>query len=207
MEKLNNTIKIHAQIIIFLIIWAAIIFLSKTYDTNDLWPAVKQIPKAISAYAILGVIFTKWVWRWPLLQGWLIKVPDIQGTWRGTLKSDWVDPSTGKKLPPIPMILVIKQTFSNIKCTLMTKESVSHSMTADINYMSGGQDLYLTYNYTNRSKATIRERSPIHDGAVILKIIKNPGFCLEGEYWTSRNTKGEMSLNFESKTLLEKFDV
>ncbi len=205
MEKVNNTIKIHAQIIIFLIIWAIVLLISKTYSTIDLWSAIKQIPQAISGYVIVGILFTKWIWRWDLLQGWLIKVPDLQGTWRGELKSDWIDPFTSKDLAPIPIVLVIRQTFSTIKCTLMTQESTSYSTTADINYVSSGEDLYLTYNYTNRSKATIRDKSPIHDGAAILKIIKVPQRSLEGEYWTSRKTRGEMTLNFESETLAEKF--
>lgn len=205
MEKINNTIKIHAQIFTFLIIWGAVLLISQSYTTIDLWTTVKQIPQAISIYAIIGIIFTKWLWRWKFLQGWLIKIPDLQGTWRGELKSDWINPETGKGIDPIPMVLVIKQTFSSIKCTLMTKESTSYSTTADINVVPNGEDLYLTYNYTNRPKATIRDRSAIHDGASILKIISKPNRCLEGEYWTSRKTRGDMTLTFDSKDLTEKF--
>jgi hypothetical protein len=205
MVKINNTIKIHAQIFTFLIIWGVVLLISQSYTTIDLWTAVKQIPQAISIYAIIGIIFTKWLWRWKLLQGWLIKIPDLQGTWRGELKSDWINPETGKGIDPIPMVLVIRQTFSHIKCTLMTKESTSYSTTADINVVPNGEDLYLTYNYTNRPKATIRDRSAIHDGASILKIISKPNKCLEGEYWTSRRTRGEMTLTFDSKDLTEKF--
>ncbi len=205
MEKVNNTIKIHSQIITFLIIWSIVLLISKTYTTVNLWSAIKQIPQAISIYAIIGIIFTKWLWRWRLLQGWLIKIPDLQGTWKGELKSDWVNPETGKRTGSIPMILVIRQTFSSIKCTLMTKESTSYSTTADVNVVPGGEDLFLTYNYTNRSKAIVRDRSEIHDGASILKIIKKPEMRLEGEYWTSRKTIGDISLKFESKDLVEKF--
>lgn len=205
MEKINNTIKIHAQIFTFLIIWGAVLLITQTYSTIDLWTAIKQIPQAISIYAIIGIIFTKWLWRWKFLQGWLIKIPDLQGTWRGELKSDWINPETGKSIDPIPMVLVVKQTFSSIKCTLMTRESTSYSTTADINVVPNGEDLYLTYNYTNRPKATIRDRSAIHDGASILKIINKPNKCLEGEYWTSHKTRGEMTLTFDSKELVEQF--
>lgn len=205
MEKINNTIKIHAQIFTFLIIWAIVLLVTKVYSTIDLWTAIKQIPQAISIYAIIGVLFTRWIWRWDFLQGWLIKIPDLQGTWRGELKSDWINPETGKGIDPIPVVLVIRQTFSTIKCTLMTKESTSYSTTADINVVPNGEDLYLTYNYTNRPKATIRDRSAIHDGASILKIIQKPNRCLEGEYWTSRKTRGDMTLSFENKSLAEKF--
>lgn len=205
MEKVNNTIKIYAQIISFLLIWAVVLLTSRTYSTIDILFAIKQIPIAISIYAIIGIIFTKWIWRWRFFQGWLIKIPDLQGTWRGELKSDWIDPVTKKGMDPIPVVLTIRQTFSSIRCTLMTEESTSYSTTADINHILGGEDLYLIYNYTNRPKATIRDRSAIHDGAAIMKIIKAPHLCLEGEYWTSRKTRGDMTLNFESRDLSEKF--
>jgi len=205
MEKINNTVKIHAQIVTFIAIWAIVLLINKSYSTVDLWVAIKQIPLAISIYAIIGVIFTKWIWRWSPLQGWLIKIPDLQGTWRGELKSDWINPETQKGIDPIPVVLVVRQTFSSIKCTLMTKESTSYSTTADINIVPSGDDLYLTYNYTNRPKAVIRDRSAIHDGASILKIIRKPNKCLEGEYWTSRKTRGDINLIFESKNITEKF--
>ena len=205
MEKINNTVKIHAQIVTFIAIWAIVLLINKSYSTVDLWVAIKQIPLAISIYAIIGVIFTKWIWRWSPLQGWLIKIPDLQGTWRGELKSDWINPETQKGIDPIPVVLVVRQTFYSIKCTLMTKESTSYSTTADINIVPSGDDLYLTYNYTNRPKAVIRDRSAIHDGASILKIIRKPNKCLEGEYWTSRKTRGDINLIFESKNITEKF--
>lgn len=205
MEKVNNTVKIYSQIITFLVIWAVVLLISKTYSSIDLWSAIKQIPQAISIYAIVGIVFVKWGWRLKFLQGWLIKLPDLEGTWRGELKSDWIDPNTGKGINPIPIVLVIKQTFSNIKCTLMTAESTSYSNTAAVSLVLEGDDMYLSYNYTNRPKATIRDRSAIHDGAAILKIINKPKLILEGEYWTNRKTRGEMTLNFESRSLVERF--
>ncbi len=205
MEKVNNTVKVYVQIITFLVIWVGALFITKTNPTLNIWVAVKLIPQVISIYIVIGVIFKKWIWRWSLLQKWLVKVPDLQGTWRGELKSDWINPETGEKINPIPIVLVIRQTFSNIKCTLMTEESSSYSTTADINIAANSEDLYLVYNYTNRPKATIRDRSEIHDGAAILKIINKPDRCLEGEYWTSRKTRGDMMLAFESKDLAEKF--
>lgn len=206
MEKVNNTIKIYAQVITFLLIWMCILLVTRSYSTIDLWTAIKHLPQAITVYAIICIIFTKWLWRWKPLQGWLIKLPDLQGTWRGELKSDWINPETGKGIDPIPTVLVIRQTFSSIKCTLMTKESSSYSTTADINTAPNSEDLYLTYNYTNRPRAMVRDRSEIHDGASILKIINKPGRCLEGEYWTSRKTRGDMTLVFKSKNLAEKFE-
>jgi len=204
MEKVNNTIKIYVQILTFLFIWAIILFLSGILATFDFWRALQLLPQAISIYVVLSIVFIKWLWRFPLLQGWLIKLPDLQGTWRGELRSDWINPETQQGVAPIPIMVVIKQTFSSIECALMTEESTSYSTTADV-VVGGNNDLFLTYNYTNRPRATLRDRSQIHDGASILKIIRKPDFMLEGEYWTSRKTRGDISLKFESKKLEERF--
>ena len=202
MEKVNRTIELYALILTFLVVWFLTLIVVAPID---LLGALKLIPTAITIYAFIGVIFVKWIWRWPIFQGWLIKIPDLQGTWRGELKSDWINPETHQPIPPIPVILVIRQTFSNINCTLMTKESSSYSTTASINAAVNGEELYLTYNYTNRPKATLRDRSAIHDGAAILKIIKQPERTLEGEYWTSRKTRGDITLKFKSLSLAENF--
>ncbi len=205
MEKVNHTVALYAQFITFLVIWFASMIVSGLVAPMDFISALKLIPTAISVYAFVALIFTKWVWRWPIFQGWLIKVPDLRGTWRGELKSDWIDPKTGQSIDPIPVVLLIRQSFSNINITLMTKESTSYSTTASINAAVNGEDLYLTYNYTNRPKASLWDRSAIHDGAAILKIIKRPNRRLEGEYWTGRKTRGDLSLQFDSKVLAESF--
>jgi len=204
MEKVDNTVKIYAQILCFLVIWALVLLASNTVSAIDLWSAIKQIPVAISIYALVGIVFVKWCWRWRYLQGWLIKVPNLQGTWRGELKSNWTNPETGKTIPPVPVVIVIRQTFSSIRVTLLTAESASYSTAADINAALGGEQLYLTYTYTNRPRATIRDRSQIHDGAAILKIVRTP-LSLEGEYWTSRKTRGDIDVKLQSRKLVEKF--
>lgn len=205
MEKVNNTVKAYARIITFLVLWGILLLTSGLFKSFDILKALGQIPQAVTIYIFIGLVFRKWIWRWSFLQGWLIKIPNIQGTWRGTLQSDWINPDSGQGIAPIPVVLVIRQTFSTIKCTLMTQESSSYSTTADINYMHSGDDLYLTYNYTNRPKATFMHRSEIHDGAASLKIITKPTRCFEGIYWTSRKTRGDIALQFESKKLVEKF--
>ncbi len=206
MEKVNTTVKAYAQILTFLVLWIALVVYAAGPETSvTLRFALARLPQAVTAYVAVGLLFTKLLWRSSLIQGWLIKVPDLQGTWRGELISDYVDPATGTTVPPIPVVLVIRQTFSSIRSTMMTSESTSYSTTAAIDRAPGTDELYLTYCYTNRSRETIRERSPIHDGAAVLKIIREPGRSLEGGYWTSRKTKGDMVLRFESKKLAEKF--
>jgi hypothetical protein len=205
MEKVNNTVQLYAQVITFLVIWAIVILVSGTLAPFELWTAVKAIPTAITMYAFAALIFVKHLWRLRVFQGWIIKVPDLQGTWRGKLSSDWINPASNQRLAPIPVILVIRQTFLSISCTMITKESTSYSTTADILYVGNNEELCLTYNYTNRPKALLRDRSAIHDGAAILKLSCKPELTLEGEFWTNRKTRGDISLKFESRQLSERF--
>ena len=204
MEKVNPTVQLYAQVFCFLLIWGLVLLITGTFSAFDAWSAAKRLPIAISIYALIGIGFVRWCWRWKVLRGWLIKLPDLQGTWRGELRSDWVNPATGQGVPPIPICIVIRQTFSSIGITLMTQESSSYSTAAEINTLYGDPQLCLSYTYTNRPKATLRNRSQIHDGAAILKIVSSPR-SLEGEYWTSRKTRGDIDVKFQSRRLAERF--
>ncbi len=188
----------------FVGIWVAILYLTGTGFVIN-WEALKKLPDVITVYVILSFIFTRWLWRLRLLQDWLVPFPDLQGTWEGELTSTWKDPATGQGIPPMPATLVIRQTFSSISCVLFTPESDSYSTAAQINRDDDSGILRLSYNYTNRPKATLRDRSAIHDGAALLRIISVPKRVLEGEYWTSRCTTGDVSLRFRSRELSEQF--
>ena len=61
-----------------------------------------------------------------------MRVPDLQGTWEGELQSTWINPETKQGIPPLKMVLVIRQSFSSVSCTMFTKESESYSRAAQI---------------------------------------------------------------------------
>lgn len=204
MEKLNSKIKLHIQLGIFVVIWVALLLTGGITSLSDFANMAKKFPLAVTIYTLLSLIFVRWIWRWQIFRGWLVKIPDLQGTWKGVIISTWIDPIARKRIDPIPVILSIKQTFNKIDCFLFTKESSSYSTAAEINLDQGG-NIYFSYNYTNRPRASVRERSEIHDGAATLQIIKNPSRSLEGEYWTSRKTTGEIKVQFETRSVAEKF--
>jgi len=134
-----------------------------------------------------------------------VRVPDLQGTWKGEFHSTWTNPEAKAASEPRPMLLVIRQTFHSVSCTVFTEESGSTSRAAQIAVDETNGEISLSYNYTNRSKPTLRERSPIHDGAANLRVISEPTRMLEGEYWTGRCTTGEIRLKFFSRNLSERF--
>jgi hypothetical protein len=203
MKNMKREALLWVQLGGFVLIWAVLLFLTGTSLAIN-WEAIKKFPDAVTVYVLLAFVFTKWLWRFKLFGGWLVPFPDLQGTWRGEFKSTWSD-SSGKRIAPISMILVIRQTFSSISCTVFTAESESYSTAAQITKDDDTGTIRLDYNYTNRPKATIRERSAIHDGAARLKIITSPLLRLEGEYWTSRCTSGEIAVDFQSRELAQSF--
>jgi len=200
MKNIRKEILVWIQLVSFVVIWVAVLF----FSGNSLkigWEAIKKLPDVVTIYVLLVLIFTNWAWRLPIFKGWLVPFPDLQGTWKGTLQSTWIDPATSQKIQPKDVMLVIKQTFSNISCVMYTDVSNSFSNTAQINQDDDSGIFRLSYNYINRSKANVRDKSAIHDGAAILKVITEPEKSLEGEYWTSRKTTGDISVKFISKKL------
>lgn len=188
----------------FVVIWAAVLYVSGVQLSIN-WEAVKKLPEVVTIYVIVAFVFTTWLWRLPLFQGWLVPLPDLEGTWAGTLQSTWKDPSTDRVKPPIPILLVIKQSFSTVSCVMYSKESTSYSNAAQLSKDDESGTILLGYNYTNRPNASVRHRSEIHDGAAILSLIREPVRVLKGDYWSSRKTTGDMQIMFKSRKLEDGF--
>lgn len=204
MKNIRNEISIWVQLGAFVIIWVAVLFFTGT-SLELGWQAFKKFPTAVTIYVFAALVFTQWAWRFRVFKGWLVPFPDLQGTWQGTLQSTWEDPETGQAIPAIPVTLAIKQTFSHISCVLYTDESSSHSTAAQIFQDDESGVFRLSYNYTNRSRAIVRDRSAIHDGAANLRVVLKPDKRLEGEYWTSRKSTGDLTVSFVSKKIAQRF--
>src|SRR5258707_7441190 len=132
-------------------VWSTLLYISKMGLVIN-WESVKQLPTVVTVYATLSYAFTKWLWRMPLLQGWLVPFPDLQGTWQGEIRTTWKDPQSGPNGAPIPVILVIKQDYSSLSCTMHTITSDSRSNAARLSYDLDGT-IRLTNNYTKPPNA------------------------------------------------------
>jgi len=163
---------------------------------------LRPIPQVVTADLLLAGFFTQWAWRWKLLQGWLVPFPDLNGTWEGTIQTNWKD-SEGKVLGPISVILTIKQSFGHISCVMRTAEMESHSYSEGFCIDRERQVRQLCYSYTSKPSVSLRDRSTPHDGTVLFNIVGRPTKKLEGEYWTQRQTTGTITLVFRTKGLLD----
>ena len=161
------------------------------------------LPTVISVDLFLIGIFLKWGWKWPIFKGWLVPFPNLNGTWKGQVISDWTVPATGDRLQPIPAVLTIKQSFSNLSCVIRTAEMVSHSYAEGFLIEADRQIKSVAYTYTSKPRILLADRSQAHDGTAVLEIIESPEPKLVGKYWTERKTTGELQFKFHSKKLLE----
>ena len=144
---------------------------------------------ASSAATIAMQAWNAFLWRHPLIQRLPIVPRDIRGTWKGTLTSHWIDPNTGKRVPTKTAFVVINQTASDVKVTLVTDQSESESVAAA--FVKQGASLH--YTYSNEPDLEFRDGSPIHLGATFLSLHgEGKATRLKGHYCTDRDTKGEL---------------
>jgi hypothetical protein len=151
------------------------------------------------------VAFDLWAWRLRFLQGWFVPRPDIRGTWRVELHSDWKEPTAKEVVAPIAAYLVVRQTFSTLSLRMLTSESSSELVAAEIGKAADGT-YRLAAVYRNEPKLSVRDRSPIHYGAIVLDVQGDPVKHLVGYYWTDRSTRGELRSLARHTTFASSFD-
>jgi hypothetical protein len=165
------------------------------------------VPKVVTIDLLVVAVFVKWGWKLKIFRGWLVPFPNLNGSWMGLIYSDWKNPETGDRPPPIPVMLTINQSFFHISCMMYTGEMDSSSYSEGFLIDSERQIKSVVYSYTSKPRLSLNERSIPHDGTAVFKIIEKPKPKpkpkLIGRYWTERLTKGEIILEFYSKELLE----
>lgn len=190
MVKHNIRIFAFAILGLAFIVYAIIFSITQNFDSIDFHKAITHVSTTISINIILWMLFIAWAWKWKIFYPWLVPFPNLSGDWEGAIKSNCKE----KELEPIPIEVSITQNFFNVQVRIKTKESRSYSIGAsfDIDNERGFQQLF--YTYLNTPKAGVRERSEIHYGSTILNFDGFKVSKLDGEYWTDRETTGEITL-------------
>jgi hypothetical protein len=196
---------IHLSTIVWavFIILAVMLLLDGTHVTPSLF---KPCGSVVTVLGFALLIFNQWLWSWSWLHPWFVDRPYLKGTWKGVLVSSYVNPQTQQRVPPIELYLVIRQTYSAIHLRLITKESSSESLANNI--PKGEDGVYSVASvYRNTPQLAHRGRSPIHHGAMLLRVEGDPVVSLSGEYWTDRQTHGEIQFTEKSEKLYYTFDA
>jgi hypothetical protein len=187
------------------------IVLAWAFDAAVEWLQGERAPllKFISFFAIVITIGAaglasatwRWVWRrFPIVERKTF--PDLTGTWEGTLVSTWIDPSTGKLLPPIPADLWIRQGLFSMSVKLRTEESTSYSTRYVLEAYPEAGRFRVWYSYANHPKAEVAFRSARHEGVGWLEMdIDSEPDRLAGQYYSDRRTSGDMTFRRVSRRL------
>ena len=138
--------------------------------------------EAISVAVFFSGAYEKVLWRNNPFES----TPKFARRYTGTMKStyDHIERKAS---------LEIKQTLLSVHVTLVTGESKSKSLSASIDEVLG--EMQLTYCYLNTPKSEYRYRSEIHYGTATLSAGNTA--ILEGQYYTDRNTTGDMIFTAE----------
>lgn len=175
--------------------WLVLLFQGTPISRQHLTP----FTVVVGFLVVVSLAFEHFLWHQRVLQGWFVKRPDLRGTWRVDLQSNWVDPDTKNQVPSIQCFMGITQTFSKLHLHLMTPESESWSIADRICASVKGNGYTIVGVYTNHPHLELRgKRSEIHLGAIVLDTHGPSMFrpdVLTGEYWTDRTTKGTMTLS------------
>jgi hypothetical protein len=198
LKNIRDEAQFWAQAIAFIAAWVIVLGATKTpFQINT--EALKLLPETVTVYACFHLLFVKWLWKIPLLRGWLVPLPNLTGTWKGTHTSTWRGGSDGSATTR-DITLVIRQRFSSISCVLYTAESSSESDAAMLKDGGETEIPILSYNYQNTPKMSVRQRSNVHLGAAVMRLhTSSKEWILRGEYWTNRHTAGDMELKYVSR--------
>jgi hypothetical protein len=153
--------------------------------------ALRTVSLAGTAVTIVFLLYDRFMWKWKLVRRFT-KKPDVSGTWRGKLVSDYVR-EDGTNVPPIRVVIRFKQTNSQIVVTMFTNESQSISEQAQL--IKGEDDRWrFSWVYRNTPRQRVQERSGSHRGSCDLHLSGRHGEVLSGQYFTERKTTGEIQL-------------
>lgn len=181
-----------------------------------------------SSLAILGLmVLAGWPgywspWRvifrkWPILNKSVY--PDLNGVWRGKLKSNWpiidaqrtaalgdghIDPNQlrGINLDEHDIEMEIHADLWKIAIRTIIPKGNSQTLVARADKSREGDHYYYSLYYVYRQTTEYPEPTDetTHVGAALLRIELHPECSLTGEYWTTRkwreglNTAGQLTL-------------
>jgi len=150
-----------------------------SYVTRDLWWI--DVPSVFGFYKMIYTIFDNHIWRWPMFRKiGLVKIPDLNGRWRGYVSSSFDKTATTKSV-----VVNIRQSWTRMSIKLQTETSQSHSLIGSI-LTEQPAGITMSYEYINEPKPNAPDTMHSHRGTARLMVL-NRGNILAGEYYTGKD--------------------
>jgi hypothetical protein len=186
--------------------WGVVLWLQKTPMS---WQHLAPFTTVVGMLVGVSLAMEYFLWRWKPLRGWLFDRPDLRGTWKVTIQSEWVNPETGQRIPAITAYAGIVQTLSKLQIHLMTPESESCLLAHAIEPTPCGNRFNVSVVYANTPGVELRGvRSERHVGAATITThgAKHTPDSLTAEYWTDRRTVGRMTFEGRVPTVYSRYE-
>jgi hypothetical protein len=201
-ERLHITIFLAVAVLV----WWIVLVLQGTPVTLA---HIRPFSAVVATLVGLGLLFELVLWRTRFLHGWFVKRPDLRGTWRVELRSSYIKPDTGERVPLIVCYMGVEQTLSKLQMHLMTPESESWFIADNIRSSPKGNGYQVIGVYTNEPNIHLRDEriSEMHQGALILET-HGEGVrpvTMTAKYWTDRKTTGTMDFTSRIEQVYTRF--
>ncbi len=200
--------RIHITIFVAIavLVWFAVLKMQRVPVT---WAHAQPFTTVVSVLFFLGIAFEHWLWRHPLLHGWLVKRPDLRGTWRVELRSSYICCDGGDRAPTVVCYMGVKQTLSKLQMHLMTPESESWFIADHIRPSANADGFQVIGVYTNEPSVHLRNQrvSEMHQGALMAET-HGPSLrpvTLTAKYWSDRKTTGTMEFTTRVEEVFTRF--
>ena len=193
-----SRLHISAILLIAAAVWGVALILAGVPVTAD-W--FRPFSVVVVVVVLVLSIADKWLWRLRWLRPWLFNMPYLYGTWKVVIR-----PTAPESSPrEVIAYMVIRQTFSTVSLRLFTAESNSETLSARVVRCDDGT-CNVAAVYRNTPRLQVRERSPLHHGALLLNVQGAHPESLAGQYWTDRLSQGELVLSARSPALAHSFE-
>ncbi len=175
---------------------------------------LKEIASYIDVLSTLGLIGAVlaflnefgWKWKWRIIK-LLIDLPDLNGRYKGTLKSSFKD-EQGNNIQK-DCVIEIKQSASNICICAYYSDTGTHNETSQSHSVSEQlvkepNGLFSLYYIFTNDASTLETELNNHHGTAHLKYFPDIKI-LEGEYYNKRGNTGTIKVQLEDKNLLGRY--
>jgi hypothetical protein len=178
------------------LIWLAIVLQTRAEVVSQ--PSLRAFNLAIVVALAGWTGYFSFAWKWPVARRLLYR-PNINGTWLGEFRSDWVD-ANGVGVPPARFVLVVRQRFFSMAI---------HAYSERLTTISYVESLIVEENRGTKQVAYLfeeRRAAPGHQGArqgaAELDLIDEANArLLQGDFWTHAGTTGFVRVKQVSKGL------
>jgi len=155
----------------------------------------------LSIVTFFWIFYLRWGWRLPILSR-LFGKADLNGTWLGTLTSDWKN-LNGQGVGSRDFVIVVRQSFLSLHFTTFTDSFIALS-DAERFWTDPERGIKrVVYLYTQDCTALGDEGN--REGVTELRVEGEPPSCLIGRYWSNTKTNGRIEVRRISRKQVDSF--